>query len=906
MDVTSLNRWNDRPVRKEHIQLVPIDKGFPQVYYEGLRERGTKQVYVSGTSQFIGMPVSGICTGQVYLSGDGRLCYWDVFKSYGGRDDTGNPWGPHYAEPLIPQPEFEQGFAIRIAGDPLVRRLDGSGFAEVEFCGEYPIATVSYRDPKSPLAIELEAFSPFIPLNADDSGLPATILNYHITNHSDLDIDVEIGGWMDNRVCHFEPPLQGARANQVIVQERSLSVLFETVDVPAPEPEGFGNMVLGLLNPMAGDHAISSLNVAQRDPEQVLFSTEKNHNSARGSFDAVNVGALVAKRKVRAGETVIVSFAVTWYFPKYSGGKVFLWSLDHLENLESKRRYYGTRFVDAGDVLNYVAENFEHLTGTTRLWRDCWYDSSLPLWFLDRTFANTSILATQTVHRFEDGRFYGWEGVDSCPGTCQHVWQYAQAVANVFPELERDLRERVDFGLAWHPDGSIDYRGEASRPENGAPPPLENPGLGIVAADGLAGTIIRAYREHKHSADNGFLIRIWPRIKKSIEFMMSMDSDADGLLEGPQYNTLDATWFGRISWISSLFLGALACGKAMATDLGEAKFAQICDVRLQAGRENIVTKLFNGRYFEHEADRQRPWSMDMGDGCYIDQVLGQSFAHQIGFERVVPLEASRAALQSIWDFSFAPDVGPYREQFREIEGGRWYAMPGEAGLLMCSWPLSAPNRDGKIQEELTDDEMGVGITSEGYLNECMTGFEYQVAAHMIAEGLVDEGLAIIKAIDDRYNGNKRNPYNEVECGDHYSRAMASYGAYRTICGFDYHGPRGEIRFNPRIGQNAFRCAFIGSEGWGTFTSVQLQFRTEVSIVLRFGVLRLSTIILESRQPHSVHVRVLRGLDEIDCASSMDFEGNICIQLDKEIELNIEQSSELKIVLFDSAEYQSVA
>lgn len=892
-----LQRLSHRPVRESHTRLVPLDKGLPKDWLTSLTTKGEGRSYAKPDLSYIGMPVGGICTGQVYLSGDGRLCYWDVFKAYGGRDDTGNPWGPHYAEPLVPQPEFEQGFAILVEGESAPRRLDASGFDSVCFRGEYPIGTVDYSDPHTAVSVRLESFSPFIPLDANESGLPATVMSYTLANRGENDLDVQIGGWMDNRICPFAAPAAGCRINRTRRDGRVLEVVFDSAGVPETSgdgiTEGLGSMALALIDPQDNDLALASL--AGTSCAERLFADQPGSDEARGDFESVTPGGVVATRRIAAGQSVTVSFVVSWYFPRYSGGKVFLWSLDHLGDLTKMRRFYGARFSDAAAVTRHIASNFEALSTATRAWRDCWYDSTLPVWFLDRTFANTSTLATQTAHRFQDGRFYGWEGVDSCPGTCQHVWQYAQAMGNVFPELERNLREQVDFGLAWHPDGSVDYRGEASRPENGAPPPLENPGIGIVAADGLAGTIVRVYREHKQSASADFLTRLWPRVKASVEFMLAMDPDQDGLLEGPQYNTLDATWFGRISWISSLFLAAVACGKAMAQEMGDADFAALCDARIAAGRENIVRKLFNGRYFEHEADAGHPASMDMGDCCYIDQVLGQSFAHQIGFERVVPAEASRSALQAIWDFNFAPDVGPYREHFREIEGGRWYAMPGEAGLLMCSWPLSPPNREGKVQAELTDDEMGVGITSEGYLNECMTGFEYQAAAHMIAEGLVEQGLSVIKAIDERYDGAKRNPYNEVECGDHYSRAMASFGAYRTLIGFDYHGPKGEIRFAPRLAAKDFRCAFIAAEGWGTYSrGPHEDGGIQASIALRHGQLVLSKLVFDADVGKLDSIKVVRGQDEIPCTASVEADGLVCVTFHHPIVLEANGVAQLVI------------
>ncbi len=103
-----------------------------------------------------------------------------------------------------------------------------------------------------------------------------------------------------------------------------------------------------------------------------------------------------------------------------------------------------------------------------------------------------------------------------------------------------------------------------------------------------------------------------------------------------------------------------------------------------------------------------------------------------------------------------------------------------------------------------------------YLNETMNGFEYQAAAHMIAEGMVQEGLAVMKTLDERYDGNKRNPFDEVECGDHYARSMASYGALIAISGFTYNGPHGAIGFAPRLTPENFKAPFTAAEGWGSY------------------------------------------------------------------------------------------
>jgi hypothetical protein len=199
-----------------------------------------------------------------------------------------------------------------------------------------------------------------------------------------------------------------------------------------------------------------------------------------------------------------------------------------------------------------------------------------------------------------------------------------------------------------------------------------------------------------------------------------------------------------------------------------------------------------------------------------------------------------SALRSLWRYNFTPDVGPYREQYRP---GRWYAMPGEAGLLMCTFPRS----DWDYAQA-----KGKGPDwAAGYFNECMNGFEYQAAGHMIWEGLVTEGLAVTRAVHDRYHPSRRNPWNEVECGDHYARSMASYGVFLAACGFEGHGPRGHLGFVPRVfaaprdgAPRTFKAAFTMAEGWGAFSQTSTSTALDCQIELNWGKLSLQTLALE--------------------------------------------------------------
>jgi hypothetical protein len=618
------------------------------------------------------------------------------------------------------------------------------------------------------------------------------------------------------RDCFDVRELQGKTARLEIIDNQSgpwgnvgvAEIVFSdkqpTPDATLDGQHDFGTMGLGLLGPQEADVAAAAVpdgKVSQGALAAVAEASE--------SMDKKFIGALARKLSLAPGQAATVTFVVAWRFPNL--------------RLKDGGRFYATRFESAAEVARHVAKNFDSFSRQTRLWRDTWYDSTLPFWFLDRTMTSTSTLATSTCHWFSNGRFYGWEGVGCCPGTCTHVWHYAHAVGRLFPQLERDLRRRTDFARAMDPNsGVINHRGESDG----------------LAVDGQAGCILRAYREHQMSADSAFLKELWPKIKLAMQPLVRMD-DGEGILQGGQHNTLDQAWFGKIAWLSSLYVAAARACEAMATEMGDTAYAAQMRRIVQRGGKNIDRELFNGEYYYQIADKDHVKTVGSHNGCEIDQVLGQSWAWQVGLGRILDEANVKKAMASLWRYNFTPDVGPYREKNKP---GRWYALAGEAGLLMCSWPKG--------------DAARVQTGYDFYFNECMTGFEYQAAWHMICEGMVQEGLAITRAIHDRYHASRRNPWNEVECGDHYARAMASYGVFLAACGYEYHGPKGYLAFAPRLSPENFRAAFTSAEGWGTFSQQRDAASQRDTIELKWGKLHLRSLafaLAEKANPKSVRV-----------------------------------------------------
>jgi uncharacterized protein (DUF608 family) len=903
------------------------------------------------------MPVGGIGTGQLFLCGDGTLGAWEIFNEH----EFVGSGQCNYARRGIRKP-VAHGIAVHWEreGEAQARLLDSSGFPDVAFRGEYPVGIVTYGDPALPLRVRIEAFSPFIPLNAKDSALPATVMEVTVENTSREPLHVSVLSWLENPVARKAAAdgLSARRITKVVRQAEATTILHSAESTIEPEPglveretivfadfEGgdFGGWAgegaavgdgpstgtlpnqqavsgfegTGFVNTFAGgDRSEGTMlspefTVSRRyinfllgggekpgrvgmrllvDGKPVLSATGRDSEKLRwcpwdvsayerakarleifdkdrGSWGHVLVdhvefsdrrrrdpddlhfdeypdagtlawacvggtvspedaqrrtASLEISREVKvgfadwqsetAGERRATALATKPVGLAPGKSHSFLFVLAwHFPNTVKPDRAagheYAARFADAGAVARYVIANRERLTGETRFWRDTWYDSTLPVWLLDRIHLTACCLATGTCQWWQNGRFWAWEGVVCCEGTCTHVWNYAQSLARLFPELERSVRERQDFGVGLMPDGLVGFR------HNGA-----------YAADGQCGTILKAWREHLMSPDDAFLRRNWPAIRRALDYAIAQDANADGMIENRQHNTYDIDFYGANTFVGALYLAALRAGEEMAGEMGDGEYAARLRAIFESGRRLGEELLWNGEYFVQKVDLTKYPHDQYGDGCLSDQLFGQNWAHQAGLGYLYAPEKVRLALESVWKYNWAPRVGDYN---RLHSPERPFADAAEAGLLICTWPRGVYLKEGMR-----------------YREEVWTGIEYEVAANMIWEGMVEEGLATCRAVHDRYHPSKRNPFNEVECSDFYARAMASWGVLLALSGFAYHGPHGHLAFAPRFKAGDFRCAFIAAEGWGSFSQRAADGKCAWKIEVRHGQLSLSALELE--------------------------------------------------------------
>jgi hypothetical protein len=482
---------------------------------------------------------------------------------------------------------------------------------------------------------------------------------------------------------------------------------------------------------------------------------------------------------------------------------------------------------------------------------------------------NISILKSPTVLRLENGEFYGWEGVNkdkgSCEGSCTHVWNYAYALPFLYPNLERSMRD-LDYQYNIGEMGDMTFRLmlPLGRKRNNFRP----------CVDGQMGGVMKVYRDWKISGDTQWLKSLWPQVKKSLEYAWNPDNydywdpEKTGVISGRQHHTLDMELFGPNSWLNGFYLGALKAGAEMAEALGEKETASLYMDIFNKGKKWTDENLFNGKHYVQKVDLKDKcllekydtghclfgestiegyWNDEtseikyqIGEGCSIDQLVGQWHANLMGLGDIFDSDKTKIALKTLYDLNYKKSMRNHANPCRS------YSVNDEAGIVICEW-------------EDADKKPSIPVP---YSEETMNGFEYAAACHMIQMGLLNEGESIVRAVRDRYDGFKRNPWAEIECGNNYARSMASYALILTYSGFTYNMVENMIGFEPINPKDVYSTFWSVGEGWGTFDITN----QDATLNLLYGTLQLKQFKLPSSIAVSGKTNVIlknHGLIEYD-------------------------------------------
>ncbi len=821
-----------------------------------LLARGDTHVYRGDHLAAVSLPLGGIGAGCLQIDGAGRLSTWQIFNNFNAASV------PH---------SFFAVRATRGDAEPVVRALQTDavgpfrGVKALSFRGEYPFGWYDFEDADLPVAVRLEVFCPLIPLRARDSAIPCAIFNLTARNATDRPVDVTFLASQQNAVGFTgKGKIQGRRhgdyggnKNQVL-RQGDATVLHLSSDKPKDAP-GAGDMAL------AAPARTVRATACWKDLDALLADLSKGGELDGGSRAGPSPdgetldGALAVPLRLEPGKSGTVAFVLAWHFPNAKHGRGE-WS--------GEGNMYANWWDGALAVAGEVRERLDELTRQTRLYHDTLYATNLPYWLLDRISSQVAVLRSKTCFWTAGDYVGGWEGCcpgeGCCYGNCAHVWHYAQAHARLFPSVARRMRQQaLRYQQA---DGGIPFR----LPKHGQ------------ACDGQCGEVLEAYREHLIGTGAAWLDQHWPRIKKAMDYVIKRwDADEDGVLSGAQHNTLDCELGGSSSWLGSLYLAALRASERMARLVGyraaAERYRRICE----SGAAKQNDTLFNGEYYIQipEATPQR----DYNNGCHIDQVLGQWWAHQLDLGWLYPPDRVRSAMRALLKYNF-------QDTFHGIvQKPRRFVADDDAGMQMIVWP----------QGDRPDNHML-------YADEVMTGFEYAAAAMMVQAGMVKEGFTVVHAIADRYDGRRRtglpnacsgytgNPFGDDECGKFYARAMSVWSMLLACQGFSYDGPAGAVGFRPVWRPEDHASFFSTAEGWGLFRQKRSDGSQYDSLEVRYGRLRVGRLVFAvpvDLEPTQVRVTLA---DEALQARHELKDGTLTVQLDEGVTVETGQTLTVEI------------
>ena len=771
--------------------------------------------YNSAFLQEIALPLGGIGTGTLSLGGRGELRDWEIMNvpAKGFSTVTTGNNAPFFAIYIKEKDKKPQSKALlgslydneylHYEGRP-VNHHGLPRFETASFDAAYPFGQVNLEDESLPIKVKIKGFNPLIPTDADNSGLPIAILTYEVSNTSDNPIDVAVCGSIRNfigkdgqqnksdwkgdviptgakknrntfkisnsfRGIYFDSEgvdtTSAAWGTMALTTQESIGVTFRA----ASKKDSWSNSLLSFWDDFSGDGELTEKYKQEEDDPMASLSV---------------------KKAIAPHSTAAFSFFISWDFPNR-----YAWSDKNMIG-----NYYSIQFKNAWDVADKVLPRLAQLESKTLDFVNAISQSSYPDVVKEAALFNLAVLRSQTVFRLPSGHLMGWEGVmdrkGSCEGNCTHVWNYEVATPFLFGELAKTMRD-VEFNYATKENGLMNFRADlplsiANKKSN-------------AAADGQMGCIMKFYRDWQLSGDNDFLKKNYAQVKKVLEFAWTengWDGNQDGVMEGSQHNTMDVNYYGPNPQMGFWYMGALRASEEMAIAMKDKVFAQKCRMLFTKGSQWMDANLFNGSYYEHKITDPKTFQyLDMtnpatkippfqlGNGCLVDQLVGQYMAHICGLGYLGNKANIQTASKSVMTNNFMPDFSNHFNNMRS------YAMGNEAGLLMASWPK------GRLEVPFP------------YFPEVMTGFEYAAAVEMIYEGQKDDALKCIKAIRDRHNGAKRNPFSEPECGHHYARSMASWATIIAWSEFSYSG----VEHSMTITSNPGTYFWSNGYAWGTCT-----------------------------------------------------------------------------------------
>jgi uncharacterized protein (DUF608 family) len=764
-----------------------------------------------------GIPLGGLGTGSVELRSDGLFHEWQIMNN--------RPWGPG---PEANIPDDALFFGLQINGSEnrsvvLAKPGKLSGWTmdpyllpwlerptAIQSTARFPFTELEYDFAELPVSVSLEAFSPFIPLDAKNSGLPLAYLTFSIENRSKEMLPLTFFGCMANMVGY-----SADGALSVMDVERygkQASIRFRRKGISAKQSD-YGSMALGMIADREGTTSYG-MHIRHRDLWDVLretgrleshdFATSKGApypieagRRARLRKEFRSHGALARSMKLEPGETTRLTYVLCWYFPN-----LIERGLKEKNVVGSNIGHqYENWFKDAAGVLDYAVRNTGKLRRETKEFFDAYYRSSMEPWLLEAVSAQLTTLIKSSWWD-KKGRFGIWEGLGCCGLQTTDITHYGSfPIVQFFPEIEKSQMRLTKDNV--EKPGDIPHM----MPGTFACCDVDN----LKRIDLMPQFVLLVWRDVLWTGDLKYLREMWPTVKDAMAYMDTKDLDGDGL---PNNTGADQTYDqfpmrGTSAFVGILFLGSLRAAAEMAELVGENDYAGQMRKRFASAEKLLDKQLWTGEFYRLCYD---PVTGKSNDGVMTDQINGDWFIRQSTGTALLEDRKVKSSLQSILD-----------------------ACSNPAGFLAnCAWPKGG----GSGISRLGTDQAGCP----------WSGVEYAVAAHMILLGMERAGIKVARDVWERYEGAGER-FNHIECGGHYYRALSSWAIYLALSGWIVDLLNRTLKL--RIGTKPMQSVLATANGWGI-----LEVDSGIVCVnIRRGSLQLKTIEIVGKRLEKVSIRL---------------------------------------------------
>jgi len=807
----------------------------------------------------VAFPMGGIGAGMICMEGTGALSHVsiknrpDIFNEptiFAAIVVKGKTNGAKILEG--PVPDWKK-FGQRDAGNGAGGATTGlPRFRNASFLSRFPFGYLDISDNDLPLKIKVTGWSPFIPGDDNNSSLPVAALEYHFVNSGTASIDAIFSFNSKNFVSinKGKNNVSSVKNGFILTEEGTKEKPFRTDMAFSTDDDS-----------TVVDHCW--FRGGWWDPITIAWNAvKKGEVRSIPPVDGNAPGAsLYVPFKLAAGKEKTIRLMMAWYTPDsdYTYGEMGTRkencdpasgccnspsdiSLDKYDkDFHGKfyKPWYSSFFKNINELTNYWSQQYNELRKKSNLFKEAFYASTLPAEVIEAVAANLTILKSPTVMRQYDGRLWCFEGCGDnggcCHGSCTHVWNYTQAIAHLFPALERSLRN-TEFCESQNEEGHQNFR--ATLPIEPATHSFHS------AADGQLGGIMKIYREWRISGDHEWLRKIFPMVKSSMDYCIRVwDPHGKGVIEEPHHNTYDIEFWGPDGMHASFYIGALnafatmgeflkkdvekyrtlaALGKKfMETELYDGEFfIQKIQYKGLNAKDPTTEKSFGGEYSNEAKDlleKEGP-KYQYGKGCLSDGILGAWIARMCGLNDAIDQSKLKSHLLAVHKYNLKENLLEHANPQRPA-----FALGNEGGLLLCTWP-----KGGKLSLPFV------------YSDEVWTGIEHQVASHLMIMGHVKEGLDIVRASRNRYDGRVRNPFNEYECGHWYARALSSYGYLQALTGVRYDAVEKKLYVDSKVGDFT---SFLSTEsGFGTISLKA----GKVSVNVVYGKIDIETIAISGK------------------------------------------------------------